>query len=114
MNNIKQLIYKSVKSAIDENIRRQRIAKNISEELMRKLYEAQNDTDMKRNAIMKALKDPKYNHAQLAYSLWPDMGKDTARSLFAKMANGTPDNDGVVRHFSEEDVNSLYQMIRKR
>jgi hypothetical protein len=114
MSNIKQLIYESVKSAIDENIRRQRIAKNISEELMRKLYEAQNDTDMKRNAIMKALKDPKYNHAQLAYSLWPDMGKDTARSLFAKMANGTPDNDGVVRHFSEEDVNSLYQMIRKR
>lgn len=114
MSNIKQLIYESVKSAIDENIRRQRIAKNISEELMRKLYEAQNDTDMKRNAIMKALKDPKYNHAQLAYSLWPNMGKDTARSLFAKMANGTPDNDGVVRHFSEEDVNSLYQMIRKR
>ena len=63
---------------------------------------------------MKALKDPKYNHAQLAYTLWPDMDKDTARSLFSKMATGTPDNDGVVRHFSDEDVNTLYQAIRKR
>ena len=50
----------------------------------------------------------------MAYSLWPDMGKDTARSLFAKMANGTPDNDGVVRNFSDEDINALYQMIRKK
>ena len=69
---------------------------------------------MKRNAVKSALKDPKYNHAQLAYRLWPDMDKDTARSLFAKMANGTPDNDGVVRNFSEEDINTLYQLIRKR
>lgn len=114
MSNIKQLIYESVKNAIDENVKRQRIAKIVSEEITRKLFEAQDDSDMKRNAVIKALKDPKYNHAQLAYSLWPDMDKDTARSLFAKMANGTPDNDGVVRHFNDEDVNSLYQMIRKK
>lgn len=97
-----------------ENKRRQRISKIVSEAIKRVVNEAEDDSDMKRNAVMKSLKDPKFNHAQLAYSLWPDMDKDTARSLFAKMANGTPDNDGVVRHFSDEDVNSLYQMIRKR
>jgi hypothetical protein len=112
--NIRRLINESVQNAINENIRIQRMANIISESVTRKLFEADSDTDMKRNAVMKALKDPKYNHAQLAYALWPDMDKDTARSLFAKMANGTPDNDGVVRHFSDEDINSLYQMIRKK
>jgi len=108
------MIYESVKRAIKENRKRQTFVRLVSEEVIRRLNEGESSTDMKRNAVMKALKDPKYNHAQLAYSLWPDMDKDTARSLFAKMANGTPDNDGVVRHFSDEDVNSLYQMIRKR
>ena len=112
--NIRRLINESVQNAINENIRIQRMANIISESVTRKLFEADSDIDMKRNAVMKALKDPKYNHAQLAYALWPDMDKDTARSLFAKMANGTPDNDGVIRHFSDEDVNSLYQMIRKK
>ncbi len=114
MNNVKQMIQECVQKVIYENIRREHIVNAISENVMRRLYEGEENSDMKRNAVMKALKDPKYNHAQLAYSLWPDMDKDTARSLFAKMANGTPDNDGVVRNFSDEDVNSLYQMIRKR
>lgn len=107
-------INECVRKTISEKVCRQRIAKNVTEKIICKLYEGQEDSDMKRNAVMKALKDPKYNHAQLAYTLWPNMDKDTARSLFAKMANGTPDNDGVVRHFNDEDVNSLYQMIRKR
>jgi hypothetical protein len=104
----------SRKRAIEENRKKQTFIKLVSEEVIRRLNEDENSSDMKRNAVMKALKDPKYNNAQLAYSLWPDMDKDTARSLFAKMANGTPDNDGVIRHFNDTDVNSLYQMIRKR
>ena len=114
MNNVKQMIYECVKRAIEENEIKRNFVKLVSEEVIRRLNEDENSVDMKRNAVMKALKDPKYNHAQLAYALWPDMDKDTARSLFAKMANGTPDNDGVVRHFSDEDVNKLYQMIRKK
>lgn len=114
MNSIKQIINESVRSVIMENLRRQYVSNIVAEELKRVLNESEDTTEMKRNAVMKALKDPKYNHAQLAYALWPDMDKDTARSLFAKMANGTPDNDGVIRHFSDEDVNSLYQLIRKK
>lgn len=109
------MIDECVRTTLKNTIMEQRINNIVSEVLKRNLYEAEyQNTEMKRNAVMKALKDPKYNHAQLAYTLWPDMDKDTARSLFAKMANGTPDNDGVVRHFSDEDVNSLYQLIRKR
>ena len=96
-----------------ENLRRQYVSNIVAEELKRVLNESEDTTEMKRNAVMKALKDPKYNHAQLAYALWPDMDKNAARSLFAKMANGTPDNDGVIRHFNDEDVNKLYQLIRK-
>ena len=117
--NIKHMIDECVRNTIITSLKEQRMNQHIdnvvSEVLKRNLYEAEyQNTEMKRNAVMKALKDPKYNNAQLAYTLWPDMDKDTARSLFAKMANGTPDNDGVVRHFSDEDVNSLYQLIRKR
>lgn len=114
MNSIKQIINESVRSVIMENLRRQYVSNIVAEELKRVLNESEDTTEMKRNAVMKALKDPKYNHAQLAYALWPDMDKDTARSLFAKMANGTPDNDGVIRHFNDEDVNKLYQLIRKK
>lgn len=114
MNSIKQIINESVRSVIMENLRRQYVSNIVAEELKRVLNESEDTLEMKRNAVMKALKDPKYNHAQLAYALWPNMDKDTARSLFAKMANGTPDNDGVIRHFSDEDVNSLYQLIRKK
>ena len=113
MNNIRQIIEESVRSTIKEQMYKQRISNIVSEELRRALNEEEDSSEMKRNAVIKALKNPKYNHAQLAYKLWPHMDKDTARSLFAKMANGTPDNDGVIRHFSNEDINSLYQMIRK-
>ena len=113
--NLKRMIDECVRTTLKNTIMEQRINNIVSDVIKHNLYETEDqNTEMKRNAVIKALKDPKYNHTQLAYSLWPDMDKDTARSLFAKMANGTPDNDGVIRHFSDEDVNSLYQMIRKK
>lgn len=109
------MIDECVRTTLKNTIMEQRINNIVSDVIKHNLYESEDqNTEMKRNAVMKALKDPKYNHAQLAYTLWPDMDKDTARSLFSKMATGTPDNDGVVRHFSNEDINTLYQAIRKR
>lgn len=109
------MIDECVRTTLKNTIMEQRINNIVSDVIKRNLYESEDqNTEMKRNAVMKALKDPKYNHAQLAYTLWPDMDKDAARSLFSKMATGTPDNDGVVRHFNDEDVNTLYQAIRKR
>lgn len=113
--NLKRMIDECVRTTLKNTIMEQRINNIVSDVIKRNLYESEDQNiEMQRNAVMKALKDPKYNHAQLAYTLWPDMDKDTARSLFSKMATGTPDNDGVVRHFSDEDVNTLYQAIRKR
>ena len=109
------MIDECVRTTLKNTIMEQRINNIVSDVIKHNLYESEDqNSEMKRNAVMKALKDPKYNHAQLAYTLWPDMDKDTARSLFSKMATGTPDNDGVVRHFSDEDINTLYQAIRKR
>ena len=109
------MIDECVRTTLKNTIMEQRLNNIVSDVIKHNLYESEDqNTEMKRNAVMKALKDPKYNHAQLAYTLWPDMDKDTARSLFSKMATGTPDNDGVVRHFSDEDINTLYQAIRKR
>ena len=109
------MIDECVRTTLKNTKMEQRINNIVSDVIKHNLYESEDqNTEMKRNAVMKALKDPKYNHAQLAYTLWPDMDKDAARSLFSKMATGTPDNDGVVRHFSDEDINTLYQAIRKR
>lgn len=113
--NLKRMIDECVRTTLKNTIMEQRINNIVSDVIKHNLYESEDQNmEMQRNAVMKALKDPKYNHAQLAYTLWPDMDKDTARSLFSKMATGTPDNDGVVRHFSDEDINTLYQAIRKR
>jgi len=113
--NLKRMIDECVRTTLKNTIMEQRINNIVSDVIKHNLYESDDqNTEMKRNAVMKALKDPKYNHAQLAYTLWPDMDKDAARSLFSKMATGTPDNDGVVRHFNDEDINTLYQAIRKR
>ena len=113
--NLKRMIDECVRTTLKNTIMEQKINNIVSDVIKHNLYESEDQNiEMQRNAVMKALKDPKYNHAQLAYTLWPDMDKDTARSLFSKMATGTPDNDGVVRHFSDEDVNTLYQAIRKR
>lgn len=119
-NNIERLIFECVKETIDYNLKKQHIKNIVLEEYRKQLHENENDdssTDMKRKAVMNKLKDPKYNHAQLAYSLYhpkDQSEKDTVRSLFSKKATGNPDNDGAIRHFDEEEINKLYQMIRKQ
>ena len=115
--NIKQLIKESVQSAITEEKRKSYIRQVIKEEMGRILNEESDSNNMKRNALMNALKDTKYNHAQMAYDLWhpkDQSEKDTLRSLFSKKATGKPDNDGAIRKFSDEEINKLYQMIRRK
>lgn len=50
--------------------------------------------------------DDKFSHADLAYELWPDLDKDSARSYFSKCVKGK-------RHFSDEDATTLYSLLRK-
>lgn len=72
--------------------------------------------DSKRKSVMTMLRDGKYNHAELMRELWHPTSKeeeDTLRSLFSKCATGTPDADGAVRSFNEEEINKLYELLRK-
>jgi hypothetical protein len=45
-------------------------------------------------------------NSTLAYHLWPDKDEDTARSLFAKKANGS-DSDGNGYSFSDSEIVKL-------
>ena len=112
-----KIIQDYITEAVKKEIYKNRIKQIIKEEYA-KLNEKSNQSgDTKRKAVMAALKDPKFNHAQLAYDLYhpKDQGeKDTVRSLFSKKASSKPDNDGAIRSFSDEEINKLYQMIRKR
>jgi len=72
-------------------------------------------TQNKYKSVMNSLKDDSLNHAQLMRDLWHPSDKkkeDELRSLFSKMATGKPDADGVVRHFTPDEINKLYELIR--
>ena len=112
-----KIIQECITEAVKKEICKHRIKKIIKEEYAKLNEESEQTDDMKRKAVMNALQDPKFNHAQLAYSLYHPKDKsekDTVRSLFSKKATGKPDNDGAVRNFSGDEINKLYQMIRKR
>lgn len=103
-----KLIYENVKNIVEEEVK-QYVKAKINEDEISK--------NSKRKSVMNMLKDTKFNHAELARNLWhpKDKGEeDTYRSLFSKKANGTPDNDGAIRHFDDEEINKLYQILRAR
>ena len=72
---------------------------------------------MKRKAVMNMLKDDKFNHAELMRHIYHPRDKgeeDTYRSLFSKKATGKPDADGVVRHFTDQEITKLYELLREK
>ena len=69
--------------------------------------------EIKRNTVTSLLKKDVVKNSQFAYKIWPDMDEDTARSLFSKKVNGEPDNDGVVRKFTDEEISQLYELLRQ-
>lgn len=118
-NEIKEMI----RECIQQATLRKHVKKVVTEEV-NKLFkkkivnEAKHEGNsvIKRKSVMNMLKDEKYDHAYLAYQLWhpkDDGEKDTYRSLFSKKATGKPDNDGVVRSFTDEEVTKLYELMRK-
>ena len=58
-------------------------------------------------AMLKKNDNDKFDHAHLAYQLWPNMNKDTARSYFSKCVRGE-------RNFSDEEVTNLFNMLRSK
>lgn len=105
---------------INKSIMHDKIRKVVSEEVYRyinNLVTESDDISIKRKSVMNMLKDGKYNHAELMRHIYHPRDKgeeDTYRSLFSKKATGKPDNDGSVRHFTDEEITKLYELLRSR
>lgn len=124
-DNLKKEITSIIRECIEERSLRNHVRSIVSEEVnkifkARTMNESEEDggssTDIKRKTVMGMLQDDKYDHAYLAYKLWhpKDEGeKDTMRSLFSKKASGKPDNDGAIRHFTDDEITKLYELMRK-
>ena len=109
-NKRQQMMQKRVNTVVESVINRM-----IETGMLKEDNEKKGD-DSKRKSVMTMLRDGKYNHAELMRELWHPTSKeeeDTLRSLFSKCATGTPDADGAVRSFNEEEINKLYELLRK-
>lgn len=108
MNSLKDVIRESVQRAIFEN-RYMQIRQMVINEMKRQLMREEKDEDSKetdsneRRNVMNALKDPKYNHAELARTIHhpkTQSEEDTYRSEFSKQARG-------LRPISDQDIHTL-------
>ena len=72
-------------------------------------YKKKGNIKAKQDAVLKWLDSAQELHSVLAYQLWPDKKRDSARSLFSKKYRGH-DDDGKEYHFDESEINSLYDM----
>lgn len=101
---LKENIKRMVRETLQEEVLRQHIRQMVKEEL------ENNGRQGQRQYVMKTLSDnnnDKYDHAHLAYELWPDMDRDTARSYFSKCVRGE-------RNFTNDDIASLFSLIRSK
>lgn len=117
---VKKQIDRMLRSKINEIIVRNKVRDIVKEEVYRYangLVSEANDVDMKRKAVMNMLKDDKFNHAELMRHIYHPRDKgeeDTYRSLFSKKATGKPDADGSVRHFTDQEITKLYELLREK
>lgn len=118
---IKRQIDDMLRSQMNGAIVRNKVRNVVKEEVYKYtnklISEANDDVDMKRKAVMNMLKDDKFNHAELMRHIYHphDKGEeDTYRSLFSKKATGKPDADGVVRHFTDQEITKLYELLREK
>lgn len=114
---IYNIITESIRKAVSTQKQRQLI-ENIVEKTLNKHIsllkedEEASDAAQKRQRVVSVVKNDLVKYSTLAYRLWPDMDKDTARSLFSKKLNGKPDADGQVREFTEAEVNTLDDLLK--
>lgn len=111
---VSESLQKVIKSKLDE-ASKSTIRRFSPKSKEKKNAEKSGMTQNKYKSVMNSLKDDSLNHAQLMRDLWHPSDKkkeDELRSLFSKMATGTPDANGVVRHFTPDEINKLYELIR--
>lgn len=123
-NKIKNIVNENINDFLIEKKRnyiRNIIKEEVQQFLIDKAINEEQDKSkrlgMRRSAVMSMLKNDIYDHAPLAYSLYDandESEKATARSLFSKKANGTPDTDGQIRHFDNTEINKLYNLLKTK
>lgn len=79
---------------------------------------SKDDISFKRKTVMDLLKDPKLDHAQIAYKLYgvknPEQNKKKAANARWKMSfksREAEDADGNVRRFSDKEIAKLYNIL---
>lgn len=99
---LKNRIKKLIREAIEENYYFEK-----SEPNRKTNDESQPNTSKQmRREVEQWVRSEYQLNSTLAYRLWPDKDKDTARSLFAKKANGQ-DADGNGYEFSDSEIVKL-------
>lgn len=121
-NYIRGIVNDFIQEAKKENAIRKVIRKVVNEMLDKMNEDKADDKDgdsesmrIKRNTVMKLLRNDRLKNSTFAYDIWhpkDQSDKDTARSLFSKKVNGTPDADGNVREFTDEEISKLYELLR--
>ena len=121
-NYIRRIVNDFIQEAKKENAIRKVIRKVVNEMIDKMNEDKADDKDgdsesmrIKRNTVMKLLRNDRLKNSTFAYDIWhpkDQSDKDTARSLFSKKINGTPDADGNVREFTDEEISKLYELLR--
>lgn len=113
--NIKNIIKNAIYEALSD-----KKAEVLTEQIMKHIILEADDTkkknmDVKRNAVLKQLRNNRLKNSQFAYALWhpkDQSEKDTYRSLFSKKVNEEPDADGNIREFTDEEISKLYELLK--
>ena len=108
-------IYRMLKESMFENSFIENVFPEKKSEKKHDKKDDDEDTDEdsnKRILIMKWLDSAQQLHSTVAYDLWPDMDRDSARSEFSKKYRGQ-DDDGKPYEFSAEEINRIYNIRSK-
>lgn len=100
----KDILRESIRRMVKEAIQEMRNTTTLQE------ADEKSKNDSKRKFVTNTLNqndNDKFDHAHLAYRLWPNKDKDSARSYFSKCLKGD-------RQFSDKDVTKLYNMLSSK
>ena len=103
-------IYNLLKESINENPYFENyFMEKKSKDKDKEKSESDREVGGKRESVLKWLDTAQELHSVLAYELWPQKDKDSARSEFSKKYRGHDDDDKPY-HFDDSEINTLYNM----
>lgn len=97
----------------NEMILLETIIKNITYKI---LESKKNDSTKKNIQIVKILKDPKINHAEIMRQLWhpSPSEEDTYRSLFSKKLRGMTNANNSPYRFTQDEIGKIFSILQSK